>query len=279
MNNARKTQHRNSSQMKRIILGLLLASYYGFAPASDDSSWIESLYMSFETAKSIQGINIDRSQIALQTHDSSFSVHDLELPDGVSIQALSISNGSIYFTVSSSFSTDEVIATPRDILRADSDDQISIYQKAAGFGIPSSASISSLSIFQGEVLFSLDSHAFIGTFSAKASDVFVAEESGVSLLYDAESLGLPSNARLTGLERTAEGSLLISTDISFHHAGTVVMPGVILEYFPSSGDLEIRVNVKNIFGAVCRSCDLSGLAAQTIPGVLFRSEFSDTALN
>jgi len=250
-------------------LAVALAATFATLARAEPPAWIDAAYYAFDSAKTTANGALGAQQLAQKTYGQPALRLDPGIPAGIPISALSIDGDDIYLVTAVMWRMDGQLVTPRDVVKIASGGAASIAVKGSDMGLPPASRIAALSVRSGETLFSLDIHADFGGFKARPSDILQWDGNALSKPYSADTLGIPASTKLTALDRTATGSLLMAFDAGADIHGIQTMPGDLLEYRPTA-DAWSRARARKNLGVNCSPCDLTAIAADTNASTVFR---------
>lgn len=251
-----------------LFAGALLAS--AALKAQAGPSWIESAHFAFATAKSTEDGAIGAQHLVVKRHGHPPQRLDPGIPAGIPISALAIDGADVYLVTRVTWRMGQTLVTPRDVVKIGPGGNASLFLRGNNLGLPHTTRIEALSIRDGEVLFSLDIHADIGGLKTRPSDILQRNGNTLSIRYAANTLGIPASIKLSALDRTANGNLLMSFANGGEIAGLQTMPGDLLEYRPESATWT-RNRSRTRLGVECAPCDLTAIATITSASTVFRS--------
>ena len=185
---------------------------FSLSVQAEPSGWIDTAYYAFDSAKTTASGALGAQQLAQKAYGQPAQRLDPGIPAGIPISALSIDGDDIYLVTAVMWRMDSQLVTPRDVVKIASGGTTSIAFKGSDMGLPPASRIAALSVNSDETLFSLDIHADFGGFKARPSDILQWNGAALSKAYSADTLGIPASTKLTALDRTATGSLLMAFD-------------------------------------------------------------------
>jgi hypothetical protein len=230
-----------------LLCGLCLGSQ-----TSNAATWLDSLYLTFDTAQQSSVGVVLRQQVLKRPYAAASQILSPGLPANVGIAALALNGSNLLYTPDISFTLNGVLVTPRDVVSYTGSNS-SIYLHGSALGLPANTRIDALALSGANVLFSLDARAQIGSQRVGPADVLQWNGSSVSIAYSASSLGLPPGTNLTALESLPNGHLLMGFDAAGKIGGVTYRAGEILEYTPSGGSWTLARSQSQL-GVTCNPC-------------------------
>jgi len=247
---------------------LLLAAITAPNAQAEPPAWIDTAYYAFDSAKTTASGALGAQQLAQKTYGAPAQRLDAGIPAGIPVEALSIDGDDIYLVTAVSWRMDDQLITPRDVVKIASGGTASIAFTGSDMGLPPASKIIALSVKGTETLFTLDIHADFGGFKARPSDILQWSGSALSKPYSADALGIPASTKLTALDRTATGSLLMAFNAGADIHSIKAMPGDLIEYRPDANAWS-RARTRTNLGVNCAPCDLTAIAADTNASTVF----------
>lgn len=242
-----------------------------FAPRAAASNWLDSFDVTFDTSVRMDDAGaLKRGQILVERFQAAPEVVETGMSANVQIAALARNGDALLYVPDVGFELADLPVTPRDVVRRESNGASTVFLRGSDMGLAANVRIDALALAGTDVLFSVDAGTAIADTAVSPADVLRWNGSAVSILYAARSLGLASGLNLTGLERLANGDLLMAFDTAGRVAGVSFEAGEILRYAPSSAHWSLALS-RSQLGVQCSPCKLNDFAASGNPDVIFRS--------
>ncbi len=253
------------------LIVAVIAAAGAFAPDATASTWLDSFQATFDTAIRTDGAGVlKRGQILVKRFQAAPAIVDTGIPANVQIGALAIDGDTVFYAPDAAFKFAGLPVTPRDVVRRNANGTSTIFLRGSDMGLPANVRLDALALSGSDVLFSVDAATKIAGTSVSPADVLRWNGSAVSILYPAHSLGIAAGLNLTGLERLANGDLLMAFDTAGRVAEVSFKAGEILRYAPSSANWSLALSQSQL-GVQCSPCKLNDFAASGNPDVIFRS--------
>jgi hypothetical protein len=155
----------------------------------------------------------------------------LAMPAEAEIAALhKRTDGSWIFSPASAVTLGGVDYEARDVVSYNGTSFAMVFDGSSA-GVPPDARIDALWMNAGgDLVMSFDVPATVGTVQTTPGDLVIYAGGSFSLLWDAESAGVPSSTNLTGAHEDAAGNVIMSLDVPTNLMGNEFLPGSLVSW-------------------------------------------------
>ncbi len=205
----------------------------------------------------------------------SFEIKQLNLPPGVSIQALARKGDYLFIAPDITFKKGEQTFTPRDVVRVSANGAFELFASSDSLLLNPPSKISAISFVNDDLLIVLDTIVQIDKKVFTPRDVIRYSAGIPQHFFIGQDSGIPESTRIVSVDATETGHLFLSFSSTFSLPDQLIRASDLVYVNLKNGTAVKPAAKRESILGICAECRLAGFSATANEDVIFRTRFID----